>query len=82
MCSTQRCFLASRCSKYCRVLLRAPRIENPAVHCTSLPSRRIPVNYAGYPTLFTNLPLRPAINRVELCRQPERSFETTLDTLK
>jgi len=43
----QRCFLASGCSTYLRVRLRAPRIENPTGHGTSPPSPCNPVRYAG-----------------------------------
>ena len=44
---TQRCFLASGCSTYCRVRLGAPRVEIPTAHGTSQPSLRNPVRYPG-----------------------------------
>ena len=46
---TQRSFLASGCSTYCQVRLRAPRVENTAGHGTSLPSRRKLIRNAGFP---------------------------------
>jgi hypothetical protein len=47
---TQRCFLASGCSTYCQVRLRAPRVENPTGHGTSPPSPRKLVRNAGWLT--------------------------------
>ncbi len=35
---TRRCFLASGCSTYCRVRVRAPRVANPTGHGASPPS--------------------------------------------
>ena len=49
---TQRRFLASVCSTYRRVRLRAPRVENTTVHGASPPSRRNPVRYAGWKGRF------------------------------
>jgi len=40
---SQRRFLASECSTYCRVRLRTPRVENATGHSTSPTSRRTPV---------------------------------------
>ena len=45
--TTQRCFLTSECSPYCRVRLRAPRIGNPAGQRTSPASRRSLMNSPG-----------------------------------
>jgi hypothetical protein len=44
---TQQCVLASGYSTYCRVRLRAPRVEHPAGRSTSPPSRQNPVRYAS-----------------------------------
>jgi len=44
---TQRRFLASGCSTYGRVRIRAPRVENPTGYSPSPPSLRNPVKYAG-----------------------------------
>jgi hypothetical protein len=44
---TQRCLLASGCSTYRQVRLRAPRVANPTGHSTSPPSRRTLMNSPG-----------------------------------
>ena len=44
---TQRCFLASGCSTYCQVRLRAPQVDNPAGHGTSPTSQQKLVRSAG-----------------------------------
>ena len=70
---TQRSFLASGCSTYCQVRLRAPRVENTAGHGTSLPSRRKLMRNAGCPS---SLQSEKRIQRPKLVAIAESPFHS------
>jgi hypothetical protein len=73
---TQRSFLASRCSTYCQVRLRAPRVVNAAGHGTSLPSRRKLMRNAGYPSSLQSEKRTQRPKLVAIAESPLRSDST------
>jgi len=70
---TQRSFLASGCSTYCQVRLRAPRVVNAAGHGTSLPPRRKLMRNAGCPSSLQSEKRTQRPKLVAIAESPLRS---------